>query len=386
MIKLATETIDKNDIKKLIAWLKTYPKLTQGKLTQKFEKKFAKWLGTKYAIFCNSGSSANLLMLSSLLQANIIKKNSKVVVPAICWSTDVAPIFQLNLNPLLCDINLENLSLDLSHLEQIYKREKPDVLFLVSILGFSSDIKNILKLSKKYNVKIIEDNCESVGSKFDNKKLGNFGLMSSFSTFFGHHFSTIEGGIITTNDKRIFNILKMLRSHGWDRDLEFKEKKKLRKFWKINDFDALYTFYYSGYNLRSTNLQAFIGLNQLKKLNRFCKIREKNFNYYQKKIVNNYWKIKPIKNSFVSNFGYPLISPYKNEIVKELTKQKIQVRPLISGSMNKQPFFRKNIKIKPFKASSEVDKFGMYLPNHHDLSFKQIDLICNIVNKIINNK
>ena len=386
MIKLATETIDKIDIKKLIAWLKTYPKLTQGKLTQKFEKKFAKWLGTKYAIFCNSGSSANLLMLSSLLQANIIKKNSKVVVPAICWSTDVAPIFQLNLNPLLCDINLENLSLDLSHLEKIYRREKPDVLFLVSILGFSSDIKNILKLSKKYNVKIIEDNCESVGSKFDNKKLGNFGLMSSFSTFFGHHFSTIEGGIITTNDKRIFNILKMLRSHGWDRDLESKEKKKLRKFWKINDFDALYTFYYSGYNLRSTNLQAFIGLNQLKKLNRFCKIREKNFNYYQKKIVNNYWKIKPIKNSFVSNFGYPVISPYKNEIVKELTKQKIQVRPLISGSMNKQPFFQKNIKIKPLKASSEVDRFGMYLPNHHDLSFKQMDLICNIVNKIINNK
>ena len=386
MIKLATETIDKNDIKRLIAWLKTYPKLTQGKLTQKFENKFAKWLGTKYAIFCNSGSSANLLMLSSLLQANIIKKNSKVVVPAICWSTDVAPIFQLNLNPLLCDINLENLSLDLSHLEKIYRTEKPDVLFLVSILGFSSDIKNILKLSKKYNVKIIEDNCESVGSKFNNKKLGNFGLMSSFSTFFGHHFSTIEGGIVTTNDKRIFNILKMLRSHGWDRDLELKEKKKLRKFWKINDFNALYTFYYSGYNLRSTNLQAFIGLNQLKKLNRFCKIREKNFNYYQKKIVNNYWKIKPIKNSFVSNFGYPVISPFKDEIVNELTKQKIQVRPLISGSMNKQPFFRKNIKIKPFKASAEVDKFGMYLPNHHDLSFKQIDFICNIVNKIINNK
>ena len=386
MIKLATETIDKNDIKGLIAWLKTYPKLTQGKLTQKFEKKFAKWIGAKYAIFCNSGSSANLLMLSSLLQADIIKKNSKVVVPAICWSTDVAPIFQLNLNPLLCDINLENLSLDLSHLEQIYRTEKPDVLFLVSILGFSSDIKNILKLSKKYNVKIIEDNCESVGSKFNNKKLGNFGLMSSFSTFFGHHFSTIEGGIVTTNDKKIFNILKMLRSHGWDRDLEIKEKKKLRKFWKINDFNALYTFYYSGYNLRSTNLQAFIGLNQLKKLNRFCKIREKNFNYYQKKIINNYWKIKPIKNSFVSNFGYPIISPFKNEIVKELTKQRIQVRPLISGSMSKQPFFRKNIKIKPFKASTEVDKFGMYLPNHHDLSFKQIDFICNIVNKTINNK
>ena len=160
----------------------------------------------------------------------------------------------------------------------------------------------------------------------------------------------------------------------------------MRKFWKINDFNALYTFYYSGYNLRSTNLQAFIGLNQLKKLNRFCKIRENNFNYYQKKIVNNYWKIKPIKKSFVSNFGYPVISPFKNEIVNELKKHKIQVRPLISGSMNKQPFFQKNIKIKPFKASTKVDKFGMYLPNHHDLSLKQIDFVCSIVNKVINNR
>lgn len=385
MIKLASETIDKNDIGKLVNWLKKYPKLTQGELTKKFENKFADWIGSKYAIFCNSGSSANLLMLSALLEAKIIKRNAKVVVPSICWSTDVAPIFQLNLNPLLCDINLENLSLDLSHLEQIYKQEKPSVLFLVSLLGFSSDIKGILKLSKKYNVKIIEDNCKSVGSKFNNKKLGNFGLMSSFSTFFGHHFSTIEGGIVTTNDKKLFNLLKMLRSHGWDRDLDIKEKIKLRRLWKINDFNALYTFYYSGFNLRSTNLQAFIGLNQLNKLDKFCKIRKRNFDYYQKKILNDYWKIKPIKNSFVSNFGYPIISPFKNEIVKELNKNKIEVRPMISGSMNKQPFFKKNIKIKPFKSSSIVDKFGMYLPNHHKLTFKQIDFICNIINKTINN-
>ena len=384
MIKLAAETIDKSDIRKLISWLKKNPKLTQGNLTKIFEKKFANWIGVKYAVFCNSGSSANLLMLSALLELGIISKNAKIVVPSICWSTDVAPIFQLNLNPILCDINLDNLSIDLNHLEKIFKKERPKVLFLVSILGFPSDINKIIKLSKKYNVKIIEDNCESVGSKYYKKKLGTFGIMSSFSTYFGHHFSTIEGGFITTNNKKIFNILKMLRSHGWDRDLDLKDKIKLRNYWKINDFNALYTFYLSGFNLRSTNLQAFLGINQLKKLNKYCKIRNKNYKYYQKKINNNYWKIKPINKCFISNFGYPIISPARDKIVKELIKNKVEVRPMISGSMNKQPFFLKNKKINSFKYSSIIDKYGMYLPNHHKLSKDQIDFICNIFNK--NNK
>ena len=385
MIKLASETIDKSDIKKLIGWLKTQPKLTQGNLTKNFESKFANWIGAKYAIFCNSGSSANLLMLSALLENQIIKKNSKVVVPSICWSTDVAPIFQLNLNPILCDIDLESLSLDLNHLEKIFKKEKPKVLFLVSILGFSSDIAKILKLSKKYNVKVIEDNCESVGSTYNKKKLGTFGLMSSFSTYYGHHFSTIEGGLITTNNKQLFNTLKMLRSHGWDRDLDLNEKIKLRKYWGVKEFNALYTFYVCGFNLRSTNLQAFIGLNQIKKLNKFCKIRNKNFKHYEKKIKNQYWKIKPIKKTFISNFGYPIISPFRDKIVKELLENKIEVRPMISGSMNKQPFFLKKLKIKSFKSSSVIDNFGMYLPNHHKLTFREIDFICSIVNKNINN-
>ena len=383
MIKLASETIDKKDIKQLINWLKTNPKLTQGELTKKFETKFAKWMGTKYALFCNSGSSANLLMLSALLETKIIQPKAKVVVPSICWSTDVAPIFQLNLNPILCDLDLESFSIDLNHLETIYKKEKPDLLFLVSILGFASNINKIIKLSKKYKVKIIEDNCESVGSKYFNKKLGNFGLMSSFSTFFGHHFSTIEGGIITTNDKKLINILKMLRSHGWDRDLDVKDKNKLRKEWNINKFNALYTFYYSAYNLRSTNLQAFIGINQLKKLNNFCKIRNTNFNHYQKKIINNFWKIEPLRNTFVSNFGYPLISPHRHEIVKKLTKFKIEVRPIISGSMGNQPFYLKKKRKNKLHNASIIDKFGMYLPNHHELTETQIDFICNIVNSII---
>ena len=177
IIKLSSDTINKQDINKLINWLKKNPRLTQGELTIEFEKKFAKWIGSKYALFCNSGSSANLLMISALLEENIIKRKSKVIVPAISWSTDLAPIFQLDLNPILCDINLENLSIDIDHLERIYKKEKPKLLFLVSILGFAPNISEIIKLSKKYGVHVIEDNCESVGSTYKGKKLGNFGVM-----------------------------------------------------------------------------------------------------------------------------------------------------------------------------------------------------------------
>ena len=175
----------------------------------------------------------------------------------------------------------------------------------------------------------------------------------------------------------------MLRSHGWDRDLDSKEKNKLRKFWNVDKFNSLYTFYYSGFNLRSTNLQAFIGINQLKKLDNFCKIRNRNFNLYQKKIINNYWKIKPLKNSFVSNFGYPIISPHRKKIIKELIKNKVEIRPIISGSMGNQPFYKKKKGKETFVNASIVDKFGIYLPNHQNLDINQINFISNIINAII---
>jgi CDP-6-deoxy-D-xylo-4-hexulose-3-dehydrase len=218
MIKLVNDTINNQDIDSLIDWLKTYPKLTKGNLTIELEKKWAKWIGTKYSIFCNSGSSANLLMLWALVEAERIKRNAKVVIPSVAWATDLSPVIQLGMNPILCDINLEDLSVDLDHLEEIFKTTNPDVLMLVSVLGLVPDMNQIVKLCNQYGVLLLEDTCESMGSKVDNKKLGTFGLMSSFSTYFGHHMSTIEGGFVCTNDEELYEILKSIRSHGWDRD------------------------------------------------------------------------------------------------------------------------------------------------------------------------
>ena len=207
MITLVKDTIGNEDIDSLIDWLKSYPRLTKGPVTLKFENKFSKWLGRKYSVFCNSGSSANLLMLSVLKEKYDFKK---VVVPSVAWSTDLAPVMQLGLQPILCDCNMKDLSADLNHLEKIFMEESPDVFLLVSALGLVPDMKKIIELCSKYDVLLLEDVCESLGCKYKGKNLGTFGKMSSFSTFFGHHISTFEGGIVSTDDKELYELLVSL--------------------------------------------------------------------------------------------------------------------------------------------------------------------------------
>ena len=380
LINLATDTINKQDVDSLIEWLRTYPRLTKGKLTEQFEDKWSSWLGTKYSIFCNSGSSANLLMLASLLEGNYIQSNSKVVVPALAWATDLSPVIQLGLTPILCDINMEDLSVDLEVLENIFKNDNPSVLILVSVLGLVPKMRSLVRLCQKYNVILLEDVCESIGSRYKEQKLGTFGLISSFSTYFGHHISTIEGGVVSTDDKKLMNIIKSIRSHGWDRDMDTHSQTKLRNEWEIDEYNSLYTFYYSGFNVRSTDLQAFIGLEQLNKLDHICIQRNKNYRLYDKLIINDYWKAKNDKDKFISNFAFPVIHPNKEIIVKMLKKYQIETRPLICGSLGMQPFYRKKWGKVELPNVSKVDKYGFYLPNHALLSEKDIKRVSDIVN------
>ena len=383
MITLVKDTIDNNDIDLLISWLKTYPRLTKGPLTLELEKKWSDWLGVKYSIFCNSGSSANLLMLSALKEGGYLNNNS-VVVPSSSWATDLAPVMQLGLNPILCDCNMDDLSVDLEHLEKIFKEESPSVLILVSVLGLVPDMDRITDLCSQYNVILLEDVCEGMGCKYNGKKLGTFGTMSSFSTYFGHHISTIEGGIISTDNKDMYKLLLSLRSHGWDRDLDKDTQLSLQKEWDVSEFDSMYTFYYAGYNLRSTDLNAFIGLGQIDKLDDWSKKREHNFNLYQKLIKNDYWKAKLQPNSFISNFAYPIIHPKRDKIVRKLKNNNVEVRPMICGSMGIQPFYVKKYGRLELTNVSKVDKYGFYVPNHPKLTFDEIKFICEIINGEIN--
>jgi len=380
MISLVKDTINNKDIDKLIDWLKTYPRLTKGKVTLELEEKWSKWLGTKYSVFCNSGSSANLLMLSALKESGYMK-NNKVVVPSVAWATDLAPVMQLGFEPILVDANMNDLSVDLEHLEKIFKEENPSALMFVSVLGLVPNMKKLLDLCTKYSVYLLEDTCESMGCEYKGQKLGTFGMMSTFSTYFGHHISTIEGGFVSTDDFELYELLLSLRSHGWDRDLSKHTQKVLQKDWDISEFDAMYTFYYSGYNLRSTDLQAYIGLGQIDKLNVWGMKRATNFQVYQKEIKNDYWKVEPQEDSFISNFAYPVIHPNRDKIVKELQKNNVEVRPMICGSMGTQPFYVKKYGRLELPNVSIIDKYGFYIPNHPHLSMDELKFIINIVNR-----
>ena len=383
MINLVNDTIDNSDIDKLCDWLKTYPRLTKGPLTIQFEKKWAKYLGATDSVFVNSGSSAILVALQTLLETGRIKKGAGVIVPALAWATDLSPVVQLGLKPILCDCNLEDLSVDIDHLKLLFEEHDVQALLLVSVLGLVPEMDKIISLCDKHKVYLLEDACESFGSQYHGQKLGTFGTMSMFSTYFGHHLSTIEGGILCTNSTEIAADARCIRNHGWDRDYDEDKRKKLRNKHNISEVDSLYTFYMHGFNVRSTDLQAFIGIEQLEKADNVNIRRENNFNIYRRLLKNNYWSPVYRENTFCSNFAYPIIHPKRNQIVNALIQNKIECRPMICRSMGVQPFYVKLYGKQVLKNSKIVDKYGMYIPNHSKLTEEEIEFTCNLINEVI---
>jgi CDP-6-deoxy-D-xylo-4-hexulose-3-dehydrase len=381
-IDLVKDTIDSDDIKKLISWLETNPRLTKGDLNVKFEKEWSEWLGKKYSVFVNSGSSANLAALYSLLLSGKLR-NNKIIVPAVSWVTTVTPAVQFGMEPIMCECDEDNLGLNIEHLKQIIKEHDPSSIILVHVLGFPNHMNEIVELCKEHDIRLIEDTCESIGSEYEGKKLGTFGDLSTFSFYFGHHMSTIEGGMISTDDEELYHILLSIRSHGWDRDLPKSKQIELRKKYNIGDFRSLYTFYYPGFNLRATDLQAFIGLEQLKKLDLIVKNRNLNYQKYHEGIKNNEWKINPPKDSFISNFSYPVITKNIKELVEKLTENNIECRPLICGSINEHPFWYERYGKQELPISKKVHEYGLYLPNNHQMTIEEVDKVINIVNQYV---
>ena len=382
MIKLVSDTIDKNDINHLVEWLSQdeIPRLTKGELTLELEKKWAEKIGTKYSVFVNSGSSSILLTLAALLESGKLK-NKKIVVPGLSWATDVSSPMLLGYETFLCDCNLDDLSCDLTHLEQIFKEQNPSVLILVSPLGLVPKMDKVKELCDNYGVLLLEDVCESMGSKYKGNYLGSFGFASFYSMYFGHHLSTIEGGFINTNDEDFYHLLLMMRSHGWDRDLPKEAQEKIREKYKSTNFTSLYNFYVPGMNLRSTDLQAFIGLRAIEKLDNYSLIRSNNFTKYKSLLRNNDLPLLSREGDFVSSFAIPIVNKNRYLIVEELSNNGIEVRPLIAGNMaNKPMWFLKYGKVS-LNNCEIIDEYGFYVPNHQDLKNEDIKKITDIINK-----
>ena len=376
-ISLVKDTISQQDVQKLIDWLSTYPRLTKGKLTKKFEEEWSKWNGNKYSVFVNSGSSANLLMVYAALLAGRLK-NKKAIVPAVSWVTTVAPFIQFGLDPILCDADKDSLGLDVEHFEKLCKEHNPAVVIMVHILGHTGNLSKILEICKKYNVMLLEDCCESHGSEYDNKKVGTFGAMGSFSFYFGHHISTIEGGMVVTDDEELYNILLSLRSHGWSRDLDKTYAAKLKEKYTIDDFREKYVFYYPGFNVRSTDLNAFLGIEQLKKLDDIVKKREKGYNIYKGRLEKHYWMQKS-NASRVSSFAIGLIADNLPKVIGALEKNSIETRPLVCGSMGEQPFWIDRFGKQILANATRIHNNGFYVPCNQNITEEEIRKVCDVL-------
>ncbi len=387
-IKLMKSTFyQENKVKKeLCDFIEKSSKLSMGVKCKEFEQKFAKWQGRRYAVLYNSGSSANLALLQALLNMNLIKKGDNIGFSSITWATNIMPIIQLGLNPIPIDVSLETLNVNSKTLKSELSNIK--LLFITNLLGFSSDLDEIKRLCDENNVILIEDNCESLGSELNQKKLGNFGLASTFSFFVGHHMSTIEGGMVCTDNKELNDMLLITRAHGWTRDASLEKRKELST--KKDDFYEKYTFYYLGYNLRPTEITGFIGLKELEYLDEVNDIRRKNYELFNNYARNNpdFIKLKVGHMSYISNFAYPLLCKNKRifNFYKNLfEKHNIEIRPIVGGSIIEQPFFKDYMKKNNLYFNCPNAKLihenGFYLPNNPELTDEEKKLICNLIKK-----
>lgn len=381
---LLSNAFSSNDINEGIKVLRS-KRITMSKITYKFEKFFAKKMGAKYAVMTNSGSSANLLAISCLtnpLSKNKIQASSEVIIPAICWSTSLWPIIQNNLKPVFVDVELGTFNIDIESIEKkITKKTK--AIMLVHVLGTSANMTKLMQIAKKYKIDIIEDTCESLGAKYNNKQLGTFGRFGTYSFYYSHQITSGEGGMILCNDTKDYNVLKSLRSHGWSRDTNLHTNFKK----KFNNLDERFLFIGPGYNVRPTEIQSAIALNQFKRLNQFIKIRNINRN----KIINNLKKNDKWKNQFSfvevesnfkpSWFGLPILinkkySYVKKEFLNYLSKKGIENRPIISGNFLNQPaatFYNFKSTKNDFKNADEIEERGFFIGLHTN-NIKEVEI------------
>lgn len=382
------DNFSNDDIQKVINFLKTKPILTQSKKVREFENKWSKWLGVRYSVFVNSGSSANILSISALKIFRNIDKG-EIIVPSLTWISDIVSVINNNLKPVFVDINLKNLSMDETDVrKKITKNTK--AVFLTHAQGFNGLSDSLLKLLKDRKIDLIEDVCESHGAKFKKKKLGNFGIISNFSFYYAHHLSTIEGGMICTNNKKIYEICRMIRSHGMLRECgNISLEKKLIK--NYNQLSPKFIFMHPGYNMRNNEISAVLGINQLKRLDTNNQKRNKNLLFFLRNLNHDlYFKDYDLKG--ISNYAFPLIlnkskSHLRDKLEIKMKKFGIEFRRGNAGGGNqiRQPYLKKftrNINLKNYPVVDHVHFYGYYIGNYPTLKKDKIRKILDIINHI----
>ena len=371
---------------KLACFILTTNKFTNGPKVRKFEDAWSNWVGAKHSLFVSSGSTANFLFIAAVKEKYNLNDGDKVLVPACTWMTSVAPIFQNKLTPVFIDISLDNYCIDSEDLEKV-RQQHPDIKFIFTthLLGFHSDVN---KLRESFPDAIIgEDCCEAHGvtDEFGNR-MNPYSKGATFSFYFGHHITTIEGGFVSTNDTELYDLMRMKRSHGLAREASPETYDKLQE--QYPDIIPTFLFVTDGYNFRNNEISAVLGMEQLKKLDKIIKIRNKNFIQYHQ-IISKHSDLfhVPINDPNISSFTFPLVCKNKEIyklLISKLKEKGIEYRPLVAGNLLRQPFL-KNYGFSYGKETFNADiihDLGMYIGNSHFIGKKHLILLEKLLNDI----
>ncbi len=388
---LATSSWDQLEVEAIQKVIKT-GMYTMGAHVSEYERQFAHYLRTKYCVMCSSGSTANLIMVAALFyrKENPLKRGDEVIVPAVSWSTTYYPLYQYGLKLKFVDIDVETLNYDLKALEGAVTSQTR-LIMAVNLLGNPNDFEQINKIVGKKNIEIIEDNCESLGAVFQNRQAGTFGIMGSYSSFFSHHISTMEGGIVSTDNEELYHILLCLRAHGWTRNLP--KQNKITGTKSDNVFEESFKFVLPGYNVRPLEMSGAIGQEQLKKLSKFVQIRRENAAVFQELLSDddNFYIQKEIGQSSWFGFSFvikPSSKLTRAKITSYLMQAGVECRPIVAGNFAKNEvvkWFDYEI-YKTLPNADRIDTHGFFVGNHQVFMGNEIKKLRDVLTQGIHAK
>ncbi|MHC4664819.1 MAG: DegT/DnrJ/EryC1/StrS family aminotransferase [Planctomycetota bacterium] len=383
---LMKDNITRQDLDILIDFLKAMPRLTQSSNVEAFEAEWSKWLGVRHSVYVNSGSSANLITMAAL---KTIYKSGQIIVPTLTWVSDIASVIQNGFQPVFVDINPRNLCMDD---EQVIAglSDKTRAVFITHVQGFNGLTDRLISKLKERNIPLIEDVCESHGATFKGKKLGSFGLMSNFSFYFAHHMSTVEGGMVCTNDDDLYETVRMLRSHGMVREAS-NEKIKQKHARENPALNPDFIFAFPAYNVRNTEIGAVLGRSQLKRLDENNAGRRKNFEIFLQNLDSKKYRTDfDLEGN--CNYAFNLIirepdPEFRDRVEQTLRSAAVEFRRGSSGGGNqlRQPYLRTVIPEKDWEEYPQVEHvhfYGYYIGNYPKLDQQKILSLCRLLNDV----
>jgi len=377
--KLQENVVTDADLDLLVSFIRKSKRFTQFTNVADFERAFAKWQGCRYCVYVNSGSSANLLLINSAKEHFKWEDGAEVVVPAVTWPTTITPVLQSGLTPVFVDANLTDLSLDYEKVRSSIT-PKTRAIFVTHLLGFPSNIAKLREIVSDKNIVILEDCCESQGAQLNGAKVGNLGLAGTFSFYWGHHMTTVEGGMLCTDNEVIYKLFLLKRSHGLARELPKVCHAELRNRYKDIDFNFL--FLTDGFNFRNTEFNAVLGLAQLPRIDEFIAMRNKNYSFFLDICGKYRDHLVLLDIAGGSSFVLPFLfrnREYKSSFQELIRKAGIESRPLISGNLLRQPFLNKYYNATDYPNADFIHENAFYIGNNQFVDESRLDVLASLM-------